>query len=397
MPINTKIEGNPESIRSATEWIRGSLAKQVQHVTSQVFSVRNRAESGWHGEAGGAFTHKMTTGGRQGDDFHEAILNSAAQADDVAAALQGAQREMGRIRSEAAEAGLRVQGETILEPEPAPADPGPEPSGADATPEAMSAHQDAVQAQQDHARQTAAYDKAKTEAEDTQRVWKQQVEKSTEAWQKLKGRSIFTVAGLGVSGGTTAMMAHRSILLKDAQELKSEASRMAARATPDYYGRPPAGMYDDLDRAAQNTRSAAAQEARAADTKSRAGKISFRAGGVLAAGGIAYDIANGKPADQAIVSGGAGFAASVGAGALAGTAIGGPVGTAVGAVAGVAVGAFTSGAVDSLYENGVGAIGTAVEDGGQAVLDTGSAIGGLAKDTGSAVAGGVKDAWDAVF
>jgi uncharacterized membrane protein len=107
----------------------------------------------------------------------------------------------------------------------------------------------------------------------------------------------------------------------------------------------------------------------------------------LAAGGIAYDIANGKDFDQAIVSGGVGFGASVLAGAAIGTAIPVPiVGTAVGALGGAVVGVFASGAVDSLYENGIGAVGDAISDGASAVTDTGKALGGLAED-----------AWNAIF
>jgi hypothetical protein len=62
------------------------------------------------------------------------------------------------------------------------------------------------------------------------------------------------------------------------------------------------------------------------------------------------------------------------------------VGTAVGAVGGAVVGVFASGAVDSLWQNGIGDVGGAIEDGAQAVGDAGESVGGLAKG-----------AWDAVF
>ena len=85
------------------------------------------------------------------------------------------------------------------------------------------------------------------------------------------------------------------------------------------------------------------------------------------------DIAGGKDPVQATVSGAGGFAASVATGAGIGTFIGGPVGTAAGAVVGAGVGIFTSGVIDSLFEEGPD-VGEAVENGWEAVTDTGEAI-----------------------
>ena len=102
---------------------------------------------------------------------------------------------------------------------------------------------------------------------------------------------------------------------------------------------------------------------------------------------MAYDIANGKPVGQAVVSSRVGFGVSVATGAVTGSAIPVPVvGTAFGAVIGAGVGVFASGAVDSLWQNGIGDVGGAIADGAEAVGDTGEAVGGLAKD-----------AWNAVF
>ncbi len=110
-------------------------------------------------------------------------------------------------------------------------------------------------------------------------------------------------------------------------------------------------------------------------------------GGALAVAGVAYDIYNGKPVEQAVVSGAVGFGASVAAGAAIGTLIPVPVvGTAAGAVSGAVVGLFASGMVDSLYQNGTDSIGQAFDDGVKAVGDTGKTIGNLAED-----------AWHAIF
>jgi hypothetical protein len=146
-------------------------------------------------------------------------------------------------------------------------------------------------------------------------------------------------------------------------------------------------IYKDFDASRAAAYSADDAAKAAAETESKAGRIGLKVGGALAVAGVAYDIANGKPVGQAVVSGAVGFGASVAAGALVGSAIPVPVvGTAVGALVGAGVGLFASGAVDSLYQNGIGAVGGAIEDGTKAVADTGKAIGGA-----------VADAWDAIF
>ncbi|AQA02939.1 hypothetical protein BVC93_11405 [Mycobacterium sp. MS1601] len=58
---------------------------------------------------------------------------------------------------------------------------------------------------------------------------------------------------------------------------------------------------------------------------------------------------------------------------------------AVGAVGGAIVGIFASGAVDSLYQKGIGSIGDVMSDGVDAVADTGEAIGDLAKEARDAI------------
>jgi hypothetical protein len=90
-----------------------------------------------------------------------------------------------------------------------------------------------------------------------------------------------------------------------------------------------------------------------------------------------------------VASGAGGFLASLGTGALTGAAIGSSVpgvGTAIGAVVGAGVGIFTSGAIDSLFENGLDA-GKAFDRGGEAVVDTGKAIVGGVVDAGRAITG----------
>lgn len=169
--------------------------------------------------------------------------------------------------------------------------------------------------------------------------------------------------------------------------LISESNRYIdlARNAPE--GTPASVVYRDWDYARTTAARAVDVAETAEDLAKRAERISYRVGGGLAVAGVAWDIYNGKPADQAIVSGGASFATSVAAGAAIGTLIPAPViGTVAGALGGAVVGIFTSGAVDTLYEDGIGSAGDAIGDGWDAVYDTGASIGDLA--TG---------AWDAIF
>jgi hypothetical protein len=101
----------------------------------------------------------------------------------------------------------------------------------------------------------------------------------------------------------------------------------------------------------------------------------------------ADDVDNGEPLDQAIASNWAGFAANIGTGVLAAGAAGAAGAAAavagpVGILAGMTAGAFTSGAVDSMYENGPTHIMTALDRGGERVVET---FQGMGEALGSAV------------
>ncbi|WP_116044405.1 WXG100 family type VII secretion target [Amycolatopsis palatopharyngis] len=395
MPIDTKIEGDPGSITTAATWVRDSLAARITETATRIYSARNSADAGWTGNASEAFRTRMTQGAGEADDFAKIAKTMAQNLDDLAADLTRAQADMTRIRGEAATAGLAVNGNVIADPGPGPAAPGAAPTGEAATPEAVQAHGEAVAAQQTHAAKVKAFEKATADADGVHRSWKGSVETIAATANKEAPNPWFnvaTVAGTTIAAGAGAR--YSSFLLKGAQHYVDDAAQAARHVKS--FGNiviDHKGFYSQVDRAAASTRAASALADDAAKVPSKVNSFGLKLGGGLAVAGIAYDIANGKPVGQAVVSGGVGFGASVAAGAVVGTMIGGPVGTAVGAVVGAGVGVFTSGMVDSLYENGIGEVGQAIEDGGKAIVDTGKAI----ADGASAVAGGVKDAWDAVF
>jgi hypothetical protein len=388
MPIDTKIAGNPESVRGTAHWMRNSLARAVSDAASQIYNARNSADAGWRGPASDAFRTKMTGGATKADGLATATSDVAQKFDDFAADLQRAQEDMGRVRSTAAAAGLKVEGDLILEPGPAPAAPGVAPTGTGATPETVNAYNQAVSAQNTYSSQVDAYNSAQHAADSARTIGKLAADMVKNVWADVSGKWFLVIGDLANGAGETLAAAHASILMKQSTHLEDEAARLLEAAKTAPAGTTTASIYKDFDASRAAAYGADDAVAGAAKTEARAGRIGLKVGGALAVAGIAYDIiATDKPVGQAIVSGGVGFGASVAAGALIGTAIPVPVlGTAVGAGVGAVVGLFASGAVDSLYQNGIGAVGDAIADGASAVADAGKAVGGLAED-----------AWNAIF
>ncbi|MEC3977961.1 hypothetical protein [Amycolatopsis sp. H20-H5] len=388
MAIDTKIAGSPESVRGVSHWLRESLAKGVSDAASTIYTARNSADAGWHGPASDAFRTKMTGGAEKTDGLATASRDVAQKFDDYAAELHRAQEDMRTVRASAAAAGLKVDGETIVEPGPPPSGPGAAPTGDAATPEAVKAHNDAVIAQNAHNAKVNAYDAAQHAADAARTVGRLAADMLKNVWADVSSKWFLVIGDLASGAGGTLAAAHSSILMKQSKFLTEEAAKYLDMAKTSPAGSTASTIYKDFDASRAAAYSADDAAAAAAKTERSAGRIGLKVGGALAVAGIVYDIvATDKPVGQAIVSGGIGFGASVAAGALIGTAIPVPVlGTAVGAVGGAVVGLFASGAVDSLYQNGIGAVGDAVADGASAVADAGKAVGGL-----------VADAWDAIF
>lgn len=387
MAIDTKIAGEPESVRGAADWLRSSFATVVSDGATQIYNSRNSADAGWQGPGGEAFRTKMTTGAQKTDDLSAAATGAAEDFDTYAAELQRAQDDMRTVRQNAVTAGLTVNGDIIEDPGPGPAAPGDAPTGDAATPEAVAAHSAAVTASRAHTAKLAAYNSAKTDADAARHIARLGADTLKNVWTDITQKWFLVVGDLASGAAGTLAAKHSTVLGKQAQFLADESARFLESARTAPSGTSASQIYRDFDigRAAAYQADDVAVAAKNVDAN--AAKWGFRAGGALAVAGVAYDIANGKPAAQAIVSGGVGFGASVAAGAAIGTMIPVPVvGTAVGAIGGAVVGVFASGAVDSLWQNGIGDVGGAIEDGMQAVGDAGEAIGGLAKD-----------AWDAIF
>ncbi len=165
MPIDTKIEGSPASVKGASHWLRTSLGTQVGHAADQINTSRNTANAGWDGTAGQAFSAKMTGGADKADGLASAASSAAQALDDYAAELQRAHNDMHAVRAAAATGGLTVNGEVIEEPGPAPAMPGPPPTGDAVTPASVGAYNDAATAVNRYAALVDAYNAAARDAE----------------------------------------------------------------------------------------------------------------------------------------------------------------------------------------------------------------------------------------
>jgi hypothetical protein len=356
MPIDTRIDGDPASIRASADWLGKALATGIDRSVTDLFAARDGAEAGWQGDAGPAFRGRMDNAARKGDtlraDVERVARSFQAYADDLTTAQAGMERARGIAR----EAGLALAGTTIL-------DPGP-----GLTPDQVTAYVSA-QAEADRAR--GIVDAAKAIGQNV--------------WDDVRGKALLNAGDFvnaGVVGGLAAK--HTSILKAQAGALLDESKLAAER-----YLKAPGGSPDAkrLNLESYKKFMDADQVARRADQVGRrvGGKLPV-IGLAITAAGIGYDIHQGKPAGKAIISGVGGALAAAGTGAAVGTMIGGPVGTVVGAGAGLVVGLVAGGALDWGYDQ--------LPEGTKAAIEEGfSTVGDAIGDAGE----GAKKVWNSIF
>ncbi|MFD3461592.1 hypothetical protein ACFWVM_17910 [Nocardia fluminea] len=357
MALNTKIDGDPNSIRAVAGWLRDTLATQLDISATDLNGVRMLAEAGWDGEAGDAFATKVRGAFTKTDTFADDVRSYATHFDNLANDVQLAQTDMSNIRQQAGANGLTVR-EQIIE----------QPAGDD--PDKIAAFNTATQAA-DAVRQRETFwgNTLKNMQNDIQDKW-------------------FLIVGDFVGAGAAARAMLNSSMLRSTAALASSDALKALIEAKNATGTPAQTVYRDVDWSREQMQNAAKALDDAEKAKATGKTLGLKAGGVLAVAGIGYDIYNGKPVEQAVVSGAAGFAASVAVGAAVGSIVPGPgtlVGAAAGAVVGAGAGIFTSGAVDSMYTNGL-SVGGAI-DGGLSALDS----------TGDAIGGVVSKGWNAIF
>lgn len=329
--IDTEIKGDPDEVRALAIKLRTSAAPAISTVADTLVDARRGAEDSWQSPAGDAFRSTVHDAIHPVDGLATFLRAAADGLDVLAGEVDQAQRQMQSVRIEAAGAGLAIN-EFVIE-HPGPATPVPSPLAADADSNAIDEHRAQSKAHDAQNQKIDAFTRAAGHASEI----RTKEANAASAWSNLVGdkhnRTLgFTSLGFGLdmTQGEAKLRgkAHRARateLLGRAKDLRSTRSTVAA-----------------LDERFSRSGQARALIGEAADAQkawrssTQLGQTMARASGVLAVGGVAYDIAVlDKPWHQAVATGSASFGASVAAGALIGTAIPVPiVGTALGAAAG---------------------------------------------------------------
>lgn len=376
MPINVRIEGNPESIRAAARWLTSNLHPALYDCANQIYRGRTNAEAGWQGEASAGFQAKMTSGGRGVDTIADDAVHLGRFFDQYADDLHTAQAGMQRARDIAVEGGLQVTDTDIL-------DPGPVPVTLQALATDGQASPDTEAGQQDYQRKVMAFSQAKEEADRANGILDGAKKTAEGYWRDLSGRRYIHAAEFTNGFASDLIALHKSILKKESARLLDEAKVAEARYLASPGGSAEAKLNEELRLA--KTMGAADLEAEAASIGRRLGsKIPIIGWGITAAG-IGYDIHEGKPPGKAIFSGVIGTAGAI----MAASMVGGPVGVAAGVavVAGIGVGL----GADWVYDH-------VVSDGVKHKIDNGLAdVGHGIADAGKAVGNTTKKIWDSIF
>ncbi|WP_370201555.1 hypothetical protein [Aeromicrobium sp.] len=396
MSVDTEIEGSPTSIEGAATWLKGSLAPKIGDAADAASDVRRDAQGSWRCEAGDELAGLMNTARDSTDGLETAVTDMATDLEEFAEKLRTCQSDMASVREEARAAKLEVNGFVVVDPGPGPERPPDDFTGTDAE---VAAHDQRVEAYNDHQDLIRAYNAAASEADRVDRVYNTACEKLQDVYTPTQHASwivsVADIIGDGAAASLAAQLAARQgPLLTRAQELLDEAQTALddIRANPDRYMERRFFFFHRLNEA-RLAADVAAVEGRISDAENLlrqsddlaaearaagAGRVVRGLGRVLGPLGVGLGVYNdyqeGESTEQIIVSQGGSLVAGIAAGAAIGTMIPVPVvGTVVGGIVGAGVSLFADGAIDSLFENGPD-VGAALEEGWNAIEDTGSAI-----------------------
>lgn len=423
MALDTKIDGNPESCRSAGNWLKNKVADGVHDAGNQLYQTRNSSNERWIGVAGDAFRQRMSECGRDTDELRDDARSAGAAIESLADDMETAQRRMQQARESAIQAGLEVTDSQIMHPGQGPGAPEPLPTDGSATDEQRNAHADAVRAQNAHAAKVAAYNRLASEVNDARGVWERG--KSTfdsvvnDLWDKrylnafnwvatfsgsLEARRLFWQKGVDVWRGEAGKALRHLDETTQAARASGIGNKLnfykmidaqnaqyydALKHADDAASKVPSGTLASINQAARSgTRTALSRisPALVSGGSKVLSKVPVVGLGVTAAS-VGMDINNGKEPGKAVVSGAAGFGAGMAAAGVV-AAAGGPVGWGVGA--GIAVGVGIGYGADYAWDNWV------PDDTKDAINDGLSSAGNAIKDGAGAVGDAVSDGADAV-
>lgn len=411
--METEIEGSPASIRGVAAWLVDTVSTAGSDLDEDVYQQYRRVPEVWEGDGADGMRGRLSTLAGGGSTVSSAASATGRELESLASALELSQADMASVREQASAGGLRVEGTVVH----GPGDPPPSVAAlpADATPAQAQAYQQGVAAIEAYDALVVVWQTVTELAASAQERWETAVESAAATWSQNRGNvtGVFNdLMSNGVSAAARGAVAFNAARLRTFHLESAAAYDAHVRAVTGPDGRittTRGHFYDLLDTSAQHADDAArlGSQVRSPEIAARLSR-GLLALGVLATGYSIYDdIQNGESPAQAAVSNGVGFAASIGAGAAIGAGVGSiiPVGGTivggiVGAAAGTVVGLITSGAIDSMWENGVdgiGDVGDAIADGWDEMTSTFADAGSMIGDAAGAVGGGISDAWDAIF
>ncbi|KHK95750.1 hypothetical protein LK09_18145 [Microbacterium mangrovi] len=376
--IDTRLDGSPGAIEQIGHFLGNTVAAHAQSWSDDIAAGRRRVLDGWHGEAADAFDATTLTARKAVDSYESQVAELAKRVATLGAVLAEVKNTMSEARRRASVAGLQVSG-TRIQAQDAPGD------------------------------QNTVWQELVAIVSSAHQRWREAVRTFASAWDSAAGDLVSVATGLVTGAASAGDMANtvyrlRSVVAREKDRLATAQRNLADSIKDGHISRPKDEIYGFVDEAAEASRGIkSAQDAMGkASTKFRPGlrvgaKLNrglWVLGAAAAAYGVYDDLQHGESAEQAVVSNGGSFAASLGAGIVTGAVFGTifepPVGTivgaALGAIVGAGVGIFTSGVIDHLYEDAAPGWADTLRAGVDEWVETGEAIGGLA--TG---------AWHAIF
>lgn len=415
--VDARIDGTAATIRGVAAWLGDTLAPAATDTETTGRRQRERAAESWAGDASEAAQGRISTLAARTGTLGNIATTTAQALDVLATALDDEQAEMARAISLASAGGLQVSGTVVQAPSPALS---VAPLAADATPAQAETYRREIAAHDLAVARSGTWEVVVGIVDGALARWRQAVADASATWDANSGNLVGLTNDLLSTGAEAgAVVAISRFAAAGAQTHAAEAAKLAQHLdelAPDGRVATSSGHWYDLyDRMRAETALAddAARTGSTARMPVALGRGLFVLGIAATGYGIYDDIQDGESTAQAAVSNGAGFVVSLAAGAGAGAATGAIVGSfipvpvvgtvagaIVGTVVGSAAGLITSGAIDSIWENGVdsiGDVGNAIADGWDELTGTvGDAV-DLVGGAAGAVGDTVKDAWDALF